>query len=88
MWLHPYGKQGWRELQRSMSWQRPGGKKNTLIPKSSCVFWVLTKGVMKTPECVLTCQGNFDSKDCYQGEYPKNKILFKEGKLQWQKQQL
>jgi len=33
----------WRELQWSMSWQRPGGKfyiKIALIPELTCIFWV------------------------------------------------
>jgi len=35
MWLHPYGKVGWRELWWSMLWQRPGGKfyKNSTYPR-------------------------------------------------------
>jgi len=55
-----------------MSWQRPGGKKNTLIPELSCIFWVLIKGIFKTPECVLTCQGNLGRKiNCQQGKPTK-----------------
>ena len=32
--------------------------KLALIPELSCIFWVLIQDVFKTPECVLTCQGN------------------------------
>jgi hypothetical protein len=74
MWLHPYIKQGWRELRRSMSWQRPGGKflKIVLIPELSCIFWVLKMGVLKTPEYVLTCQGNLGrNHNCQQGKPTK-----------------
>jgi len=30
---NPYGKRDWRELQWSMSWQRPGGKLLKILRK-------------------------------------------------------
>lgn len=38
MWLHPYGKVGWRELWWSMLWQRPGGKEMYLSQNYHAIF--------------------------------------------------
>ena len=44
-------------------------------PELSCVFWIFKKDVHKTPECVLTCQGNLDSKHSCQRGNPKIKNI-------------
>ncbi len=45
--------------------------RNVLIPELSCVFWVFIKVIFETPERVLNCQGNFDSKPSYLRQKPK-----------------
>ena len=50
---------GWRELQWSMSWLRPGGKFKALIPNLIIQFWDLILVKNKTPGSVTTCQAIF-----------------------------
>lgn len=61
MWLHSYGDKDGGNFS-GVCHGKDQAVRNTLIPELSCIFWVLIKGDFKTPECVLTCQGNLDSK--------------------------
>ena len=53
---------GWRELQWSMSWLRPGGKLKSTYPNFIIQIWDLILVRYKTPGSVTTCQAIFKTK--------------------------
>ena len=87
MWLHSYRVKSGGNFSGVCHGKDQAVRKKHLSQDNHANFWDFIFELFKTPECVLTCHGNFSSKYCYNGKNP-NQNLKKEGKLQWQKQQL
>ena len=77
MWLHPYGNEGGGNFSGVCHGkdQAVSFNKLALIPKTNMQNRDFKMGKIKTPGCVITCQGNLDSKHSCQRGNPKNKNI-------------
>jgi len=74
MWLHSYGIKDGGNFSGVCHGKDQAVRKKHLSQENHANFWDFIFELLKTPECVLTCHGNFSSKCCYNGKKPNQKF--------------
>ena len=75
MWLHSYKIKNGGNFSGVCHGKDQAVRKKHLSQDDHAIFWDFIFEVFKTPECVLACQGNLDSKHSCQRGNPKNKNI-------------